>query len=418
MVSKVNVILASHYNSAVSSGIASLATAKISGGSVVEQKHITSEHLTRARFNYLREEVPLRFFIAAAPHAIVVTDDSGVVQECNLAAEDLFGYSAGEIYGRPITELLDPYHANHTEAKSTFCSEPSAAKDESRARKKNGEIVPVELVSKQFVLKGRLIHLHYVLDVSFRKRFEQRICELQQELMHVSQHNVLGELASAITHELNQPLMAITNYAAAARQCGCMASPANLENSFALMEKAASQAVRASQIVHKLRALMQHQEADCREDDLRLVIEDAVQLATLGTAHLGITVSVKLPATCVAVLMDRVQVQILLTNLVRNAVDELRIANGERKIRVALRVGPDNEAEVSVEDTGRGITPEVFESIFDPFHTTKPDGLGMGLAISRRIAEAHGGRLAADNRPEGGAIFTFVIPMSSQSMGE
>ena len=417
MALKVNITSATDYNSTRGSEFASTAAAKISGGEIVEQNNIISERRTKPYLEFHRDEASLRSFIATAPHAIIVTSDDGVIQSLNPFAEDLFGYCEEEVFGKGIAALLDPYYSNHPGTKSTFCSEPASAKVEAKARKKSGEVVPVELVSKPHVLGARHIHIHYIRDVSFRQRFEQRISELQQELMHLSQHNVLGELASAIAHELNQPLTAITNYAAAAQQCGCTATPEELESSFAMMEKAAGQAKRAWQIMHKLRSLVQHRAADCANGDLRAVIEDAVQLATLGTSHRRISVSLKLPADPVMVLMDRMQVQILLTNLVRNAVDELGAVKGERKVWVALRVCPGNEAEVSVEDTGHGIAPEVFERMFDPFHTTKPDGLGMGLAISRRIAEAHGGRLAAENRPEGGAVFTFVVPMSSENMG-
>ena len=137
-----------------------------------------------------------------------------------------------------------------------------------------------------------------------------------------------------------------------------------------------------------------------------------MQLSTLGASQDGITVTVALPPEPVIVLMDRVQVQVLLANLIRNAVDELSMVDGERRIWVRLSLNAEGLAELAVEDTGHGIAPEVFENIFDPFHTTKTEGLGVGLALSRRIAQAHGGRLAADNRPGGGAIFSFVVPVA------
>jgi two-component system, LuxR family, sensor kinase FixL len=418
MALKVNIATVADYNSIGGRTAAPTAATETSGGRVVEQNSIISGRHTRQHPDFRRDEAALCSFIATAPHAIAVTDAGGIIQMWNPAAESMLGYCEDEVSGTAIEALFDPSFGSFPGAKSTFCCGPLPAMGELKARKKTGELVPVEAVAKQAQLGRQRIYLHYIRDVSPRQRFEQRISELQQELLHLSQQNVLGELASAITHELNQPLTAITNYAAAAKRCGCAASPEELKSSFALMDKAAGQAKRAWQIVHKLRSLVQHHGADCEKGDLRTAVEDAIQLASLGTSHQGITISVSLPAAPVTVLMDRVQIQILLTNLVRNGVDELRAVKGERKIRVALRARPGEEAEVSVEDTGRGLTPEVFESIFDPFHTTKPDGLGMGLAISRRIAEAHGGRLAAANRPEGGAVFTFVIPMSNENMGE
>jgi two-component system, LuxR family, sensor kinase FixL len=229
---------------------------------------------------------------------------------------------------------------------------------------------------------------------------------------HLARHSILGELATSITHELSQPLTAIANYTAAAGRCGAEASPEELENSLDLIAKAGEQAKRAWLIMHRLRQLLQHRDTERVEDDLRLAVEEAVQLATLGAAQQGIEVSVDLPPEPVIVSMDRVQIQMLLANLVRNAVDELRSVNGERKIQIRLCLNDQQMAELSVADTGHGIAPHVFENIFDPFHTTKAEGLGVGLALSRRIAQAHGGRLSAANLPVRGAIFSFVVPVA------
>jgi two-component system, LuxR family, sensor kinase FixL len=414
---EVNIASATNYNSKGSSRSARGVRCEISGSGVVEQTRSLEQYQ-----EFYRSDPLLRSFIESAPHAIIVTDDKGVIRSCNPFAEKLFGYTEVEVFGKAFSTLAGRPHLGRSTGGSIFCSEPSPSKsvpnNEAKARKKSGELCPVEIVSNQLVLDESPVYVHFIRDVSFRLRFEKRISELQQELIHLSQTNVLGELASAITHELNQPLTAITNYAAAAKQCGCKASPEDLESSFALMDKAASQAKRAWQIMHKLRKLVQHRGAECTNCDLRATLEDAVQLATLGTSHHRIQVTLDMPASPVMVLMDRVQIQILLTNLVRNAVDELNTWDGERKVRVMLQVCPDKTAAVSVEDTGPGIAPEVFESIFDPFHTTKPDGLGMGLSICRRIAEAHDGRLSAANRAEGGAVFSFIVPMSSEILGE
>jgi two-component system sensor kinase FixL len=366
---------------------------------------------------HYRDENSLRQFIKIAPHPIVVTSADGTVRFCNTFAEELFGYSEGEMTGLLFSSLISHYQnegaATLDDVGGNALVPGASPALEAKASRKNGEVLPVELGSSEFELDAQTIALHFIRDISFRKRSKQRILELQRELMHLSRQNVLGELASAITHELNQPLMAITNYATAARKCGCTASREKLEASFALMEKAAGQAQRARQIVHKLRTLVSHHEIECAVNDLRPVLEEAVQLASLGATEHGIEVSLTVPPTPVMVLMDRVPVQILLTNLVRNAVDALNTWTGDKKVTIILRVLPGNSAEVSVQDTGAGIAAEVFETIFDPFHTTKPDGLGMGLAICRRIAEAHDGRLAAANRPEGGAIFSFIVPMSN-----
>jgi two-component system sensor kinase FixL len=171
-------------------------------------------------------------------------------------------------------------------------------------------------------------------------------------------------------------------------------------------------------MMHRLRRLLQHRGSDFNNDDMRLAAEEAIELSTLGAGEYGISLEVDLPHQPVIVRMDRIQVQILLANLIRNAVDELRVVKGERKIRIRLATDNDGMAVFSVEDTGPGIAPAVFENIFEPFLTTKPEGLGVGLAVSRRIALAHDGRLAARNRPEGGAAFSFLVPLSGGEEGQ
>jgi two-component system sensor kinase FixL len=352
-----------------------------------------------------------------APEAFVVTSLGGSIVLFNHCAQALFRYSDADVLGRNFALLMEPGFKPKVTALGTFKPLPSVwspfeGQAGTMARRKDGELFPAEIQKSQSTHKGDPVHIYYIRDGSRNARYEQRIAELERENAHLARHSVLGELATSITHELAQPLTAVANYTAAASRCRPAGDISEqLANSFDLITKAGEQAKRAWLIMHKLRQLMQHRGAERTRDDLRLAVEDAVQLATLGAAQLGIAVSVDLPPEPVMVLMDRVQVQVLLANLIRNAVDELSAVNGERQLWIRLSVNAENVAEVAVEDTGHGIAPEVFENIFDPFHTTKAQGLGVGLALSRRIAQAHDGRLAAANRPAGGAIFSFVVPV-------
>ncbi len=360
---------------------------------------------------------PSLHFCLNAPEAFVVTSQSGDILSFNRFAQTLFGYGEEEVRGIKFVSLLDPGFPPNVAALTTFNPDPSvwtpiAGKAEITARRKNGELFPADIQKNQCTHVGEIIHIYYIRDLSLNSRNEQRIAELEREIAHLSRHSVLGELATSITHELSQPLTAITNYTAAASRCRSRGATAEeLENSIDLIARAGEQAKRAWLIMHKLRQLLQHRGAERTRDDLRLAVDDAVQLATIGAVQQGITVAVALPPEPVMVLMDRVQVQVLLANLIRNAVDELSTIEGDRKIWIRLSVNAQDLAALEVEDTGHGIAPEVFENIFDPFHTTKAEGLGVGLALSRRIAQAHGGHLCAANRPEGGAIFSFVVPV-------
>jgi two-component system, LuxR family, sensor kinase FixL len=414
MTLKVNTEAFTQYSRRVASESACADFTRISGEKAVVQRKTQPESYIAAD----DETSSLCSCLQNAPEAFVVTSLNGTILDFNRHAQTLFGYSEDEICGSKFSLLMEPGFQPKLSALGTFTPDPAewtpvCGQAGTKARRKNGELFPAEIQKNQSEQGGEIVHIYYVRDVSLTSRYEQRIAELEREIAHLSRHSVLGELATSITHELSQPLTAITNYTAAAQRIQSRgATVEELATSFDLIAKAGDQARRAWLIIHKLRQLLQHREAEHAEGDLRLAVEDAVQLSTLGASQDGITVTVALPPEPVIVLMDRVQVQVLLANLIRNAVDELSMVDGERRIWVRLSLNAEGLAELAVEDTGHGIAPEVFENIFDPFHTTKAEGLGVGLALSRRIAQAHGGRLAADNRPGGGAIFSFVVPVA------
>ena len=413
MTFKVNIAAFPKYSPQVISESACTDITQISGEKAVAQRKTQPN----SPFSVNSAAPSLRACLQNAPEAFIVTSLGGNILTFNRHAQALFGYSEEEVHGWKFTSLMEPGFQPKVAAlgPSTLDATrwtPVTGQSDTRARRKNGELFPAAIQKSQSTYAGEIVHIHYIRDISDISRYEQRIAELEREIGHLSRHSVLGELATSITHELSQPLTAITNYAAAASRCRSHgATPEDLANSIDLIARAGEQAKRAWLIMHKLRQLLQHRGAERSHDDLRLAVDDAVQLATLGAAQQGIAVIVALPADPIIVLMDRVQVQVLLANLIRNAVDELSTIDGDRKIWIKLTVNAQNLAELAVEDTGHGIAPEVFENIFDPFHTTKAEGLGVGLALSRRIAQAHGGRLSAANRPEGGAIFSFVVPV-------
>jgi two-component system sensor kinase FixL len=413
MTFKVNIEAFPKYNSKVVSESACTDISRIPGEIAVAQRK-TRPDSPIATYS---ATTSLRSCLQNAPEAFVVTEQSGAIVLLNRRAQILFGYREEEVRGRKFAFLMEAGFQPKLATLGTFKADPSAwtpvyGQTGTRARSKNGELYPAEIRENQYRQAGETVHIFYIRDISVISRHEQRIAELEREIAHLSRHSMLGELATSITHELSQPLTAITNYTAAATRCRSRgAAPEELASSFDLIAKAGEQAKRAWLIMHKLRQLLQHRGMEQTEDDFRLAVEDAVHLATLGAAQQGITVTVELPPEAIMVMMDRVQVQVLIANLIRNAMDELSTIDGERRIGIRLSVNAENFAELAVQDTGHGIAPEVFENIFDPFHTTKAQGLGVGLALSRRIAQAHGGRLAAANRPEGGAIFSFVVPV-------
>lgn len=359
-------------------------------------------------------------FLQTLPSVIVKTTTSGQIRAFNAFAEKLFGYLENEVVGQDVVHLFAPT----VELKTAIAGiEPTQgdewhglnAGEALQARKKNGELFPVTVLVN-FSAPGQ--YIFHMTDRSVETRQAGQIAELEREVTHLARHSLLGELATTITHELAQPLTAITNYTAAATRWSADADASDIQPGLEMIAKAGEQAKRAWVIMHRLRKLLQHRDAEFVDDDLRTALNEAVQLSTLGVSQHGIDMTLEMPDAAVIVRMDRIQIQILLANLIRNAIDELRVWKGERKLWIKLAMKGQDQAEVSVEDTGPGIAPDVYANIFDPFMTTKPKGLGIGLAVSRRIACAHGGTLAAHNRALGGASFGFRVPLSRMSINE
>jgi len=232
--------------------------------------------------------------------------------------------------------------------------------------------------------------------------------ELQSELVHISRLTAMGEMASTLAHELNQPLSAISNYLKGSKR---MLDSATDEKSATLrdaLDKAADQAMRAGQIIRRLRDFVQRGESERRVESITKLVEEASALALVGVKDRGIRVQFKFDPAVDLVLADRVQIQQVLLNLIRNAMDAMETSAARDLVVSVVPVG-DTHVRVSVADTGIGIAPEVAEQLFQPFITTKRHGMGVGLSISRTIVEAHGGRIWVEANPGGGTIFNFTL---------
>ena len=244
-------------------------------------------------------------------------------------------------------------------------------------------------------------------DVTARKRAEAEIRRMQAELIHFSRLSAMGTMASTLAHELNQPLAALSNFISGARRLA-MAGPSKQEDLLSALEAAAAGATRAGEIVRRLRDLVARGTVSLQIEHLPGLIEEAMVVASADGNAATIRHTVALDPDAEWVRADRVPVQQVLINLIRNSVEA--IGDGDRReIRVTARASGDM-VEVAVADTGSGIPPDQFDTIFSRFVTTKSGGMGIGLAISRTIVELHGGKIWAENRPEDGAVFRFTLP--------
>jgi two-component system sensor kinase FixL len=241
-----------------------------------------------------------------------------------------------------------------------------------------------------------------------RQKTKPRLQELQSELVHISRLTAMGEMASTLAHELNQPLSAIANYLKGSQRL-LEDKPDELSKTLqGALGKAAEQALRAGQIIRRLRDFVSRGETERRVESVTKLIEEASALALVGTKEQGVRVTFQLDPRADLVLADKVQVQQVLINLMRNAIDAME-ASHRRELVVSTGTADDDMVTVSVADTGTGVAPEVAERLFQPFVTTKRQGMGVGLSISRTIVEAHGGEIWLEPNPEGGTVFRFTL---------
>jgi two-component system sensor kinase FixL len=274
--------------------------------------------------------------------------------------------------------------------------------------RKDGSTFPMELAVGEMRSNDRRFFTGFVRDLTEHQKTEARLQELQTELVQISRLTAMGEMASTLAHELNQPLAAITNYLRGSRRLLESASEADRARVRDAVDKASAQALRAGQIIRRLRDFVARGESERRVESLNKIIEEASALALVGAKERGIRVRFQFDPEIDLVLADRVQVQQVLLNLIRNAIEAME-ASDRRDLTIATVAHEAGDALVRVADTGPGIAPEIAEQLFQPFITTKPHGMGVGLSISRTIIEAHGGRIWVDQNPGGGTMFCFTL---------
>jgi two-component system, LuxR family, sensor kinase FixL len=365
----------------------------------------------------LAREAHVKSILDTIPDAMIVIDERGIVQSFSAAAERLFGYSSADVVGKNVRMLMpSPYREDHDGYIERYLR-TGERKIIGVGRIVVGErndhsTFPLELSVGEVRTRNRRFFTGFIRDLTERQQTEARLQELQAELVHVSRLTAMGEMASALAHELNQPLSAIANYLRGARRLLEQDSDERAGVLRTAMEKGAEQALRAGQIIRRLRDFVARGESERRVEDVRKLVEEASALALVGAKDRGVRVRFDFDPQGEFVLADKVQIQQVLLNLMRNAIESMEETE-HRELVISTAAG-GGMVEVSVADTGAGISAEIREQLFQPFVTTKRQGMGVGLSISRTIVEAHGGSIAPQPNPGGGTIFSFTLPAVSK----
>jgi two-component system sensor kinase FixL len=364
----------------------------------------------------LAREAHLQSILDTIPEAMVVIDQHGTIQSFSFAAERLFGYSQADTLGKNVRMLMPaPYREAHDGYLGRYMNT-----GERRiigigrvvvGERKDGSTFPMELAVGEMRSSNQRYFTGFVRDLTERQKTEARLQELQSELVHVSRLTALGEMASTLAHELNQPLSAIANYLKGSRR---LLSEQKDERSVKIgdaIERAAEQALRAGQIIRRLRDFVSRGESEKRVESVAKLIEEASALALVGAKEHGVRIRFVFDPSTDLVLADKVQIQQVLLNLLRNAVESMaEVSTHARELTISTQAIEDDMLKIDVIDSGPGFKDGAETQLFQPFFTTKRQGMGVGLSISRTIIESHGGRIWAQANPAGtGAAFHFTL---------
>jgi two-component system sensor kinase FixL len=360
-------------------------------------------------------EAHLRSILATVPDAMVVIDEAGLILTFSAAAEKMFGYPEAEVAGRNVSMLMpspdrdrhDQYLANYL---ATGKRKIIGIGRVTTALHRDGNTFPIELSVGEAWVGGHRIFTGFIRDLTERQQTLLRLQDLQSELAHVGRVSEMGTLASSLAHELNQPLTAVASYCESARDL-LQDNPdtETLASIREAMDEAAKQAVRAGQIVRRLRDFMSHGETERRVESLQRLINEANALALVGSREHGIDLQLSLDPRADLVFVDRIQVQQVLVNLIRNAIDAM-VESPVRRLTIRTAQLDNGYVEVTVQDTGAGVADDIAAQLFQPFVTSKQTGMGIGLSICRTIVQAQGGQIWFDPGKDGGTAFHFTLP--------
>ncbi|MFZ0958289.1 MAG: PAS domain S-box protein [Candidatus Sulfotelmatobacter sp.] len=357
-----------------------------------------------------------RLLVETAPDAVISIDERGAILFANSATVRIFGHDPTELIGKPLTILMPEFLRKlHEKGFSLYLATGQRHIDwqgtELTALRKNGQEFPVEISFGEVSRDGHKVFTGFIRDISERKQAQQALQMTQIELARISRLTTMGELAASIAHEVNQPLTAVTNNSNA---CLRLLAAGNLKPEVLrrALEEIVADGNRASAVVTRIRGFIKKAPAERNKLEINEVIQEVLTLADREIYENRVQLERQLTNARPLVLADRVQIQQVLLNLIMNAIEAMaEVTNRPRSLCLQSRIDESGDVLVAVRDSGPGLSVEAHR-LFTPFFTTKGNGMGMGLSISRSLVESHGGRLwAAPNSPHG-AAFYFTLPES------
>jgi PAS domain S-box-containing protein len=366
----------------------------------------------------LREsEEHYRTLAETAADVIVTMDQNSTILFINAAVERVFGYTPGDLIGQKIIRLMpEPLRQRHIEGMRRYLETGERLVSWSHVSfpglHKSGREISLEIAFAESRISDRRVFTGIMRDVTERKRAEAELQEQRAELAHVARVSIMGELAASLAHELNQPLTAIlSNAQAALRFLG--SKPAQLEEVREILQDIVKDNSRAGEVIRRIRALVKKEQLEFTNLDLTILVRDVLALVHSDTILHNVRISLELEDNLPSVQGDRVQLQQVVLNILLNAFEAMKASPvPEREVHLRAQRDSRNFIKVGVSDHGVGLTGDKLDKIFQPFYTTKREGLGMGLSICRSIIEAHGGYLWAVNNSGSGATFYFILPIS------
>lgn len=380
-----------------------------------EMLHRTRRQMDDTEKELREREAHLRTLFNSSPDATIVIDANGIMTSFNAAAERQFGHPEDDVVGQNVKMLMpEPYHDEHdgyiqryltTGQKRIIGIDRIVV-----GRRKDGSTFPMKLTVGEIRHGEKIFFAGFVEDLTERTNSRAQLQEVEAELARLARLNELGEMASTLAHELNQPLSAIANYAQGCTRLLQQAPDSTAARMREAVEEMARQSLRAGQIIRHLRELVVRGDSQNSVENLRKLVEEASALALMGTNDVGVQSDFEFDPTVGPLLVDRVQIQQVLTNLMRNAIEAMRNSDARRLSVRTFADGPE-QVVVEVSDTGPGISEEIASQLFKPFVTTKSGGMGIGLSISKRIIESHGGTIEVSKNADGGATFRFTLPI-------